>query len=79
VIPLNEQVIFQGPGNSSKNPQELWGKRDKGDNTTHNFNSYRIPVPSGFNADLFQRLADGHGDMQVFELLRYGFPLDVGG
>jgi hypothetical protein len=23
-------------------------------------------------------MAEGHGDTQVFELLRYGFPLDVG-
>jgi hypothetical protein len=28
--------------------------------------------------DLFQKMAEGHSDTQVFELLRYGFPLDVG-
>jgi hypothetical protein len=78
VIPLNEQIVFQGPGNESLDPQVLWGKREKGDSTKHNFNSYHIPVPSGFNVDLFQSLAEGHGDTQMFELLRYGYPLDVG-
>jgi hypothetical protein len=78
VISLNEQIVFQGPGNERLKPHDLWGKREEGDNTTHNFNSYRIPVPSGFNIDLFQTLAEGHEDMQMFELLRYGFPLDVG-
>jgi hypothetical protein len=77
VIPLNEQEIFQGPANMSIKPQDLWGKRVKGDNTIHNFNSYRVPVPSGFNVDLFQEMAEGYWDGQMFELLKYGFPLDV--
>jgi hypothetical protein len=60
VIPLNEQIVFQGLFNKSLNPQVVWGKREKGDNT------------------LFQSLAEGHVDTQMFELLKYGFPLDIG-
>jgi hypothetical protein len=79
IIPLNEQIVFQGPGNERQKAHDLWGKREEGDNKTHNFNSYHIPVPSGFNVDLFQTLAEGHEDMQMFELLRYGFLLEVRG
>jgi hypothetical protein len=44
----------------------------------HNFNSYKVPVPSGFKIEKFRELASGYWDEQLFELLKYGFPLDVG-
>jgi hypothetical protein len=71
VIPLNEQLAYQGPVNESRNPQELWGKRDKRDNITHNFNSYRIPVASSFKVDLFKKnggRSRGHSSVRTIEV-----------
>jgi hypothetical protein len=44
----------------------------------HNFNSFKIPVKSGFNLEKFKQLASGYWDEKLFELIKYGFPLDVG-
>jgi hypothetical protein len=77
VLPFDDLQIYQGPGNATLKPQDLWGKRVRGDNTTNNFNSYQVPVSLGINVDLFKKMAEGHSDTQVFKLLRYGFPLDV--
>jgi hypothetical protein len=76
-IPLEENEMYQDP-ESRAAVSELWGARELGDHNVHNFNSYRIPVSSGFNIPKLKKLAAGYWDEQLFELLKYGFPLDVG-
>jgi hypothetical protein len=36
-----------------------------------------VPVQCGFKVDRFQELAEDYHDKQLFELLRFGFPLDI--
>jgi hypothetical protein len=48
---------WDDPGWVNELGEMLQRLRVKGDNTIHNFNSYRVPVPSGFNVDLFQEMA----------------------
>jgi hypothetical protein len=75
-IPLEKNEIYQGP-ESRAAVNNLWGSRELSDYDLHNFNSYRVPVPSGFKIEKFKKLASGYWDEQLFELLKYGFPLDV--
>jgi hypothetical protein len=76
-IPLHDNEIVQGPVNQQIKPQQLWGKKLVSEVDLHNYNSYRVPVDTGFNVDKFQELASNYGDQQLFELLRFGFPLDI--
>jgi hypothetical protein len=70
--------IYQGP-TSGAPVETLWGARlSHSDPDVHNFNSYKIPVKSGFNIDRFKKLARGYWNQQLFQLLEFGFPLDVG-
>jgi hypothetical protein len=78
VIELNDYHIVQGPANAGFQPDSMWGKKAAGDIGVHNYNSFKVPVNTGINIDLFQKMAKGHSDMQIFELLHYWFPLDVG-
>jgi hypothetical protein len=36
-------------------------------------------VKSGFNIEKFAKFASGYWDKQLFQLLQFGFPLDIGG
>jgi hypothetical protein len=76
-IPLQYNEVRQGPENQQFTAQQLWGKKQASDIGVHNYNSYRVPVQSGFKVNKFQELADGYEDTQLFELLRFGFPLDM--
>jgi hypothetical protein len=76
-IPLQQNVVTQGPVNQQFTAQQLWGKKRVSEIGIYNYNSYRVPVQSGFNVDRFQELAEGYEDKQLFELLRFGFPLDI--
>jgi hypothetical protein len=76
-IPLQYNEVTQGPENQQCTAQQLWGKKQIKDINFHNYNSYRVPVQSGFNVDRFQELAGDYHDKQLFELLRFGFPLDM--
>jgi hypothetical protein len=76
-IPLQCNMVTQGPENQQLTAQQLWGKKSVKDIGMHNYNSFRVPVQSGFNIDRFQELAEGYHDKQQFELLRFGFPLDI--
>jgi hypothetical protein len=76
-IPLQCNIVTQGPENQQLTAQQLWGKRSVNDIGMHNYNSFRVPVRSGFNIDKFQVLAEDYYDKQLFELLRFGFPLDI--
>jgi hypothetical protein len=77
-IPLENDNVVEGP-DCNAHPSVLWGRRRLSDDANmHNFNSFKIPVKSGFNLEKFQQLASGYWDEKVFELIKYGFPLDVG-
>jgi hypothetical protein len=76
-IPLQHNEVTQGPENQQFTAQQLWGKKQANDIDVHNYNSYRVPVQSGFKVDRFQELAEDYDDKQLFELLRFGFPLDM--
>jgi hypothetical protein len=76
-IPLKNNEVTQGPENQQFTAQQLWGKKQVNDIGVHNYNSYRVPVQSGFNVDRFQELAGDYDDKQLFELLKFGFPLDM--
>jgi hypothetical protein len=69
--------VTQGPENQQFTAQQLWGKKQVNDIGVHNYNSYRVPVKSGFNVDRFQEMLEDYDDKQLFELLRFGFPLDM--
>jgi hypothetical protein len=70
--------IIQGPENWLPE-QTLWGRRSLGeDQGLYNFNSFRIPVFSRFNIEKIREMAAGYWDAQIYDFLRFGFPLDVG-
>jgi hypothetical protein len=76
-IPLSENHAVQGPVSDTA-PEELWGKRSYvATEKYYNFNTYRIPVKSGFNVDKFRDMAGEYWDKKLFDLLTFGFPLDV--
>jgi hypothetical protein len=78
-IPLSANHAVQGPVSGAA-PEALWGKRDcAATEKYHNFNTYRIPVKSGFHVDKFRDMAGEYWDNQLFDLLIFGFPLDMGG
>jgi hypothetical protein len=60
VFALNEFDIVQGPANASVWTESMTGKKQAGDVDVHNYNSYRVPVNTSINVDLFQKMADGH-------------------
>jgi hypothetical protein len=61
-IPLQCNTVTQGPENQQLTAQQLWGKKSVNDIGMHNYNSFRVPVQSGFNIDRFQELAEGYDD-----------------
>jgi hypothetical protein len=76
-LPLHYNDITQGPINHQITAQQLWGRKSVKEVDLHNYNSYRVPVNTGFNVDRFQELAKNYKDQKLFELLRFGFPLDI--
>jgi hypothetical protein len=77
-IPLSANHTVHGPV-SDASPDILWGKRDcAATEKYYNFNTYRIPVKSGFNVNKFRDMAGEYWDNQLFDLITFGFPLDVG-
>jgi hypothetical protein len=76
-IPLESDNIYQGL-DSCCEPHSLWGRKTTLLYDVHNFNHFKVPVFSGFNIKKFRELAAGYWDQQVFNLLAYGFPLDMG-
>jgi hypothetical protein len=59
-------------------PAALWGKRAKNEAEKYNFTTYRVPVNSGIKVDRFKQMAGDYWDNELFDLIRFGFPLDVG-
>jgi hypothetical protein len=76
-IPLESDDIYQGL-DSCCEPHSLWGRKTTLLYDIHNFSHYNVPVGSGVNIEKFRELAAGYWDQQVFNLLAYGFPLDMG-
>jgi hypothetical protein len=77
-IPLSANHAVQGPISDAA-PEALWGKRNRAATEKYyNFNTYRIPVKSGFNVNKFRDMAGEYWDKKLFDLLTFGFPLDVG-
>jgi hypothetical protein len=77
-IPLSGFDIIQVPENWLPE-QILWGRHSLGeDQSLCNFNSFRIPVLSCFNIEKICEMAAGYWDAQIYDFLRFGFPLDVG-
>jgi hypothetical protein len=46
-------------------------------NGSLNFISKIAPIASHINVDLFRELVQGFHDQQIFDLIKYGFPLDL--
>jgi hypothetical protein len=46
-------------------------------NGSPNFISKIAPIASHINVDLFRELGQGFHDQQIFDLIKYGFPLDL--
>jgi hypothetical protein len=46
----------------------------------HNFytNYYQVPVTSDFKTNKFKEMAGDYWDQQLFDLIKFGFSLDVG-
>ena len=42
-----------------------------------NADGCKIPVPSPWNADLFEELLQGYHDAEIMKFIRYGWPLEV--
>jgi hypothetical protein len=68
-IPLEKNEIYQGP-ESRAAISDLWGSQESNDYDLHNFSSYKVPVPSGFDIEKFKKMAEGYWDEQLFELLK---------
>jgi hypothetical protein len=73
VIVLNDYDIVQGPGNAGVQPDSMWGKKVADDVGVHNYNSFKVPVNKGINVDLFQKMAEGHSNMQILSYCATGF------
>jgi hypothetical protein len=43
-----------------------------------NFDTYGVWVKSGFKVEKFRAMAGDYWDKQLFDLITFGFPLDVG-
>jgi hypothetical protein len=77
-IPLSANHAVQGPVSNAA-PSSLWGKRVPMESEKYfNFDTCRVPVKSGFKVEKFRAMAGDYWDKQLFDLITFGFPLDVG-